>query len=79
MSSQAMDSAIEITLALDEKERAELARTLVASLDGPLDSDVAGKWEAEILRRVEQIDNGDAEFLTVDETLERIRRRLART
>lgn len=79
MSSQALDSAKEIALALAENERAELARTLVASLDGPPDTDVAQKWEAEILRRVKQIDRGDAAFLTVDETLERIRSRIAPT
>jgi putative addiction module component (TIGR02574 family) len=79
LSSHALDSAKEIALALTEKERAELARTLVASLDGPADPDVADKWEAEILRRIEQIDNGNAEFLTVEETMERLRLRLHAT
>ena len=79
MSRKLFDSAKELALELSEAERAELASTLVASLDGPPDADAAEQWEAEILRRLDQIDNGEATFLTPDEVIERIRNRLERT
>ena len=79
MSSQALDSAKELALALSESERAELARALLANLDGPPDPDVAEQWEAEIVRRIRQIDAGTATFLTVGEVRERIRNRMAQT
>lgn len=79
MSRQAFDSAKEMALGLSEAERAELASTLVASLDGPADADAAEKWEAEILRRLDQIDQGEATFLTPAEVIERIRQRLQKS
>lgn len=75
MSSQASDSAKK--LALFDSERAESARVVVASLDGPADPDVAKKWEAEIVHRIRQIDAGTITVLTVDEVRERIRNRWA--
>ena len=77
MSRQAFDSTKELALVLPESERAELASALVASLDGPPDPDVAQAWEAEILRRIDQIDQGEANFLTPEEVIERVRKRLA--
>lgn len=76
MTRQAFESAKELALELPEHERAELASTLVASLDGPPDPDAGQLWEAEILRRLETIDRGDANFLTSEEVLARIRDRL---
>lgn len=65
-------------MGLTEAERAELAATLVASLDGPPDADAAGQWEAELLRRLDRIDQGNATFLEPDEVIERIRLQLAK-
>jgi putative addiction module component (TIGR02574 family) len=79
MPTQAFDSAKELALTLSEAERAELAHELVASLDGPPDPDATDLWEAEVLRRLDQIDQGNAEFLSPDELRERIRTRLARS
>ena len=45
-------------LELSESERAELAHDLVASLDGDPDPGVADHWDAEIVRRLKQIDDG---------------------
>lgn len=78
MSRQALDSAIELAMELTEEERAELATTLVASLDGPPDPDAAGLWEVEVLRRLNQIDRGNATFLEPDEVIERIRLQLSK-
>lgn len=79
MSRQPFDFAKELALELSEPERAELASTLIASLDGPADAEAAEQWETEILRRLDQIDHGEATFLTPDEVIERIRKRLAKT
>lgn len=45
-------------LELSESERAELAHDLVSSLDGSPDAGVAEAWDAEVLRRLQQIDDG---------------------
>ena len=76
MTRQAFESAKELALELPERERAELASALVASLDGPPDPDAEQLWEAEILRRLETIDRGKASFVTPEEVLARIRARL---
>jgi putative addiction module component (TIGR02574 family) len=76
VSRQALDSAKELAFLLPNSERAELASALIASLDGPPDVDVAEQWEREILRRLDSIDQGGATFLSVEETIARVRRRL---
>lgn len=43
-------------LSLPERERAELARELIASLDGPPDPDAEELWAEEIRRRIEEHD-----------------------
>ena len=50
-------------LRLSEAERAELARSLLSSLDGPADADVESAWDAEILRRLAEIDAGTAKLI----------------
>jgi len=65
-------------LALPERERAELARDLVASLDGPADADVAGAWDIELCRRISEIESGKAQLLDIDEVLEKARQQLTR-
>lgn len=61
---------------LSEMERAELALTLIESLDGPPDADVEEAWRIEIERRVGQIERGEVQPVPGDEVLERLRRRL---
>ena len=65
-------------LRLPLQERAQLAHELVRSLDAPEDSDVAGAWEAEISRRIAQIDAGTASLIDRDEFRRRLENRLAR-
>ena len=43
-------------LSLPERERAELARELIASLDGAPDPDAEELWAEEIRRRIEEYD-----------------------
>lgn len=58
MASVALDQLRSKALELSESERAELAHDLVASLDGKPDPEVADQWDREILRRLQQIDEG---------------------
>ena len=61
---------------LPEKERAELALSLIESLDGPADPDVEEAWAQEIERRVRHVEKGEAELIPAEEVFARIRRRL---
>jgi putative addiction module component (TIGR02574 family) len=63
---------------LTETERAELAQSLIESLDGPADPDAEAAWDAEIVRRVEEIDNGTAKLIDREELRRRGRARLRR-
>jgi putative addiction module component (TIGR02574 family) len=61
---------------LSDVERAELALSLIESLDGPADPDVEEAWRVEIERRIGQIDRGEVELIPGDEVFARLRRRL---
>ena len=50
-------------LSLPNDQRAELAHDLIASLDTPVNSDTTGAWDAEISRRVAEIDAGTAKLI----------------
>lgn len=76
MSARQLDALRQEALALSELERAELARDLVASLDGPDDVDVAAAWDIEICRRINEIESGKAQFLDPTEVLARARNRI---
>lgn len=45
-------------LTLPDKERAELASSLIDSLDPTVDSDAELAWQEEIARRLEEIESG---------------------
>lgn len=67
-------------LKLSIKERSELVRRLLVSLDGePEDSpeEIAKAWEEEIARRVTEIDAGRAELIPDDEVSARVDRTIA--
>jgi putative addiction module component (TIGR02574 family) len=66
-------------LSLSEPERAELARDLVASLDGTADPNAAEAWNAEILRRLAEIEAGTATMVDREELRQRMLARLSRT
>jgi len=61
---------------LPDAERAELALSLIESLDGPGDPDVEEAWRLEIERRIGQIDRGEVRLVPGDEVFARLRRRL---
>ena len=76
MSTRELDIVRQDALALTELERAELARDLVASLDGPGDPDARDAWDIEICRRINEIESGNATLLDPTEVLDRVRKRL---
>jgi putative addiction module component (TIGR02574 family) len=47
-------------LALSESERANIARLLIDSIDGPSDSDAQATWDAELQRRLREVESGTA-------------------
>jgi putative addiction module component (TIGR02574 family) len=61
---------------LSDPERAELALSLIESLDGPADPDVEETWRQEIERRIGQIERGEVQLISGDEVFARLRRRL---
>jgi putative addiction module component (TIGR02574 family) len=56
-------------LALPESDRAEIAASLIHSLDTETDEDVDAAWAAEIQRRVESIDNGEVKLVPWDDVM----------
>lgn len=60
-------------LTLPPAERAELARALVASLDGPADAAAAQGWDEEVLRRLDEMDGGSAKLVDQEELRRRLR------
>ncbi len=50
-------------LALSESERAEIAASLIHSLDTETDEGVDEAWAAEIQRRIESIDRGEVQLV----------------
>jgi putative addiction module component (TIGR02574 family) len=70
-----------LALELPHPERAELARDLLASLDGPFDdpADVEAAWLGEVERRLKEVEDGTATLVEWDEVraevLARLRKR----
>ena len=61
-------------LQLDVKNRADLVAELLASLDGPADSDAQQAWAVEIERRTAALEAGTEPVESWDETKRRIER-----
>jgi len=54
-------------LALSDKERAELASSLIDSLDPTVDLDAEFAWQKEIARRLEEVESGRVKTVPWDE------------
>jgi len=78
MGSPTLERVRSEALNLPESERAELAHILVASLDGPSEPYVEEAWDAEILRRLAEIDSGSANLIDREEFGRRMRARMSR-
>ena len=59
-------------LALPVTERAELAGSLIESLDSAEDDSVAAAWDAEIARRMAELDSGKVKPVTLDQARRRL-------
>jgi putative addiction module component (TIGR02574 family) len=66
-------------LALPPDERAWLAEELIASLDQGEDSTVASAWANEIERRIAEVESGEAETVSWEDTRARIRAKLVKS
>jgi len=79
MSGKVLEAVRRDALALSLGDRAELARDLIASLDGPPDADAGAEWDKEICRRINKLRSGQATLLEPEEVLSGIRAQLKRT
>ena len=79
MNIKELDAIRQNALSLPLGERAELARDLIASLDGPADANAQAEWDKEICRRINGLRSGEATLLEPEEVLARVRERLKRT
>ena len=61
---------------LSESERAALAHELISSLDGVRDASAGQAWDDEIMRRMAQVETGEAELLTRDAFRQQMRSRI---
>ena len=78
MSSASFKEALDRALELSADERAALAHDLLVSLDRPADADAGKAWEAEITRRLHELERGQAQTVDADEALRRIDKNLRR-
>jgi putative addiction module component (TIGR02574 family) len=58
---------LETALQLPDKDRADLAASLIESLDQPFDTDVRDAWAEEIGRRITELDSGMVKGIPWDE------------
>ena len=76
MSAETLDRLRAAALMLSEAERAELAHALVTSLDAPADANAADAWDAEIARRLANVDAGTAILIDREEFRRRLQARV---
>ena len=78
MKTAELEDLTNAAMSLPEEQRAKLAHDLVASLDGATDSSSVKAWDAEICRRIRNIESGKVELINADEAIARARARLRR-
>jgi putative addiction module component (TIGR02574 family) len=79
MTNPALEKVRSEALGLTDDERAQLAHDLVASLDGRADTKADQQWDAEVLRRLDEIDSGTAALIDREEFSRRLRERINRS
>jgi putative addiction module component (TIGR02574 family) len=60
---------------LSANDRAELARFLIESLDEGMDDDAEAAWEAELARRLTEIESGSARGEAVETVFAELRKK----
>jgi putative addiction module component (TIGR02574 family) len=63
---------LEKALTLTEEERAELAGSLLQSLDQSIDEDAEAAWQKELFGRVDELNSGKATTIPWDEVQRKI-------
>ncbi|PYJ65282.1 MAG: addiction module component [Verrucomicrobia bacterium] len=71
----AVERLAQEALSLSDQERAELARKLLVSLEGPPEEGVEAAWDVEIAKRVDRIGEGTAKGRPAEEVSRDIRAR----
>ena len=66
---------LQSALCLPECDRAEIAASLIHSLDSQSDADVDVAWAEEIQRRIASIDNGEVKLVPWDDVMQEMRDR----
>ena len=56
-------------LALPESERADIAASLIESLDAVVDENVDAVWATEIQRRIDEIESGEVKLIPWDDVM----------
>src|SRR5436305_11046085 len=64
---QEAQELLQKALALPENERAELAGTLISSLDTAVDPDVDAAWQQEVVRRLNEVQSGEVKTVAWEE------------
>jgi putative addiction module component (TIGR02574 family) len=70
--SKAAEDLLKKALSLDLQDRASLAGALIESLEGDVDPDAEGAWEAEIRRRVSELESHSVETVPWSTVRERL-------
>jgi putative addiction module component (TIGR02574 family) len=78
VNSKSFKQAVDLAMGLSAAERAALAHDLLVSLGGPAEAAVAHEWDAEIVRRLEDLALGQVQTVDAEEALHRIDARLGR-
>jgi putative addiction module component (TIGR02574 family) len=73
---QQASELLQKALSLSEEERAELAGSLIESLDAAADEAAEAAWNEEIGRRIEDLDAGKAKTIPWEEVRSRISSKL---
>lgn len=68
-------AVFEAALSLSPDDRAELAERLILSLDEKHQTDLEAAWNAEIQRRLDEIDQGKVELIPGEEAMRLLRAR----
>jgi putative addiction module component (TIGR02574 family) len=71
---KAARDVLSAAMTLSESERADVAAQLLDTLDSAADPDYARAWEAELLNRIREIDEGSAELIPWEDARRMIRR-----
>ena len=67
------DALISEALQLSPHERARIAAELISSLDEPGESHLEVVWQAEIAKRLEEVDSGDVTLLSWEQERQSLR------